>query len=647
MSSEATTVTVYTWPYQWVYEPIYYALWKAKESTGITYDFKTNFKDDEDIRTALANHGNQPAIAICEPPANRQGYRLIPVIWRLPLWVFVPKKLRESFDAKDGQSPPGIIPCEIGPLKDWLERSQSSSDMNKPQLYLYPKETTTYRETVPLLEQLFINRPNNSVILPPYGYKSFLELSETYNNSPSQQQCALPIAFTFAPLQFISKHIGAVYESVGGGSQVTAITFDEEHLKKAVFLNFHKHLYDTTRRIIASLYREHDPYKYVQDEFLSHEWNQELSNNGKHLIPPDWCSEKQLRAGLIVGVLRRGIYFPFHILSGLIDREVMHAVKSILNSQVEKIVDSTAQLFTDLLSANEEWTSYSYDQRTKILRKLGKEEFKDCNGVQHLPDSTVVAKDTKRQWVQQIRIKGPRMTLSIAHLVFGGQNRANLVCDGRLTGDVANFCFMQNDGGLVCALCSVLGSSLALTQACINHLKKDLPRLSIDGSFIDENRKKDNSLIANEKFRMSPIHMLELQPFCDAFVKGVDFDSQQEANVRPSLWKLANEEPATDLIFAIEIDKARESHSGEGGTSSRVNQCVADVKKIANCTAWFYWPQGLSLKGKTVGWRKFEGSQYWQDLDPDSIPPEIERMGWRPLHNLAFAMLVRLHVPSS
>ena len=92
------TLTIVTWPYQWIYWPVYRALENLQErrhGDPITVIWKTDLNNDDEILRCAAElaGGGDPrdsVVAICAPPARHNQPKpaeMIEVLWRLPHWL--------------------------------------------------------------------------------------------------------------------------------------------------------------------------------------------------------------------------------------------------------------------------------------------------------------------------------------------------------------------------------------------------------------------------------------------------------------------------------------------------------------------------------------------------------------------------------
>lgn len=344
-------ITVYTWPYQWVYEPVYWAF-SALEATGKwRFWYKHAFEEDEKIFAAFSRDRSGLAIALCQPPRDPKPYRLIPVLWRVPIWGLVSTEDAARYDLSNES----LVYPEGN--KQHLERFLRSEFS----LALFRAGATVGRMSRDFLKrvvanlQIYVDLDRET---EEYGdqLESALMGFSTGNSGASTPPRATRIAFTYSPLHSVSDNCVAVCKLSGGAKLETAVIFND-NLKDQANRKLRHDLLDLIKFNIGSLYGAIDVFDDTleivrgQDEVTS-----AMDSDDRRSVPvaKPWYSNPRTRASLLAVYLHHGCFFPY----GIVDTSMGADTWSMLR---ETILENTESMQDTFLSKLTTYSSWQFD----------------------------------------------------------------------------------------------------------------------------------------------------------------------------------------------------------------------------------------------------------------------------------------------
>jgi hypothetical protein len=403
------TVTVYTWPFEWLYWPMYRALYDVEQRYAVEFKLQTvsDKPSDEKIRLAARTEWNRRAaewfksggkadspefiLALCEPDLDDDDARDIPLVWRMP-----------HFLMRDATLP------EDTPRKSVLS---------------FPSDTTSGKYA---REQFGPSGVDADGGFDPYKFAA----------KPDGRW-----AFHFAPLYQMKDKQGKSkvkrgQEYVGPTQVVSVLSFPprrgwESAANRAVL---HRGLWPTTltfgdgsgrtiplfqavlnalSRVIRELEQTHGLRGKVQ-LVVTKSRNRLCLPDGLP-IPPVLAGEQDdlhPLASFIASYTRRGCYFPYQAF----ERAVRPFVEMAVQSRVELLTrdhpQQVRQELTRLLGNADSWAGLSFAERRHAMYRWGDNEKPTVRSKDplwmHFPHSEVPAADeSATDYLQRLRIDLP------------------------------------------------------------------------------------------------------------------------------------------------------------------------------------------------------------------------------------------------
>jgi hypothetical protein len=616
-SSSIKTVYVYTWPYQWVYEPVYWVLAGLQKAEQWKFEFVTGpgngkvFDSDEAIQDAFLRSTQPLKIALCEPPAER-GYRLVPFLWRLPVWGFVPKNWWDLLGLGENPRDPTLMGKIL--------------THNKLVVYRFPDSATTGRYAKAYLDvhsRIFhineINQENRIQCYEELDLAEFMDISRRGNDEK------LPLAFSFTPLHVIDGDVMRVCEIAGIAGRVTAVVLPLKKDGDDQIMALRDRLLLGIKNFISVLYAETDFGQSLPLLVARHaEDVQRLSGLGGR---PTWCQENSAVDRLLAIYVTRGCFFPYCVLDSSLQLDLFKIFRDTLNNHAERMQEWFHGQFAALVSPGLVWTDLTAGRRHSILttpvstRGLG-----DSGSLTTLASKLLhLAKSNAEQEFRDLFIEDPKETYVPLHYVrfAGNDNNTNTVMVCSTPGQCGLF---PSKVELPCLACRILGGQATLMLQVDRYLRHKLSDKVSLVSWSSRHRSQDWS---RGGFRWSVVAFEDLQRLCRIFVETLDLDDQ--SGIRPqvgaNLYRLDGEEvpcmSAKQVVFSIQTAYQQKSNSGPasngGNAKARLREWKVECQDMA-IDSWLFYPKGWNGKAEP------QWFHITKDASIDEEPPWAQRL---------------------
>lgn len=611
-----TQVNVCTWPYQWVFEPVYAAIAATQNRFSRDFQFKyisqdkqgREFDTDTAVRDALreSSSDKQVRIAICEPPTFDPQYRVIPLLWRLPVWLFGPKafceELHESqtahashnHKAGDVLLKPGIIPPLLNPVRTFLDDHQKSK--NRLMVFNYdPDKTTTGQIGTRLLRALGIH--DDGEMRLPRDYSRFVADCERFK----KETHAVPIAISYTPLHFIRTDVTALFELAGVSERVTGVVFREDDLKEDNFNRVFEYLFYEIKGQIQRLYTSIDPFHEAKTLIT-------LGQNRQDYYPspsPEWVNGPTDRPILLTAFVRRGCFFPYDSLDANLSGHLSVLAADYAKQCSQLIETSLPQAFRHLIAPTVDWWSLSAAERWKVLCERPCEtpvipnanaSDNDAGTAHRILHPADFARNNGRdpdRVLKEMIVSTRLGTTTLDALVFGNfdkeggelRRKMNFRCTQDVKGNCAECYNAENDPSLPCKLCHFVGGEAALAWQIAVTLRS-LKLGAIDVTEVLKPIRNAHS----QRFRVSPFQLQDVHELCRVFVASFQQPASAKAFVKlfPVTSDTTDYRDGFSNKIVVCLGSMEQQTTGSGGstrsgtTKRLTDMCVYSSENPAN-----------------------------------------------------------------
>jgi hypothetical protein len=601
------TVFVYTWPYQWVYEPAYWALgvlaargWQFEYVTGRVSKESgaiEEFKTDKDVLDAFDEGGSELRIALCEPPA-RPGYRLIPLLWHLPVWALLPETHAASLGLSQDALRFAGSPENAHLLTILKQRNLK--------VYRFPDESTTGRFA---RDFLYAMRKRDGGV-PENVISQYEPLSQFVDrfldpSGPTTTSGEVALAFSYTPLHAISDRVIAVHEIPGIADRVTAVVFPQDVSERRELERLRQGILEFIKLNISALYFTSDLDSGIGELVKRHD----LFLASSLSRAPSYCEKPEDVARLLGVFVQRGCFFPYCVMDASLQPDLFSMFRQTLNEHAETMQNWFSAQFRDFVSPGLDWSQLSYKTRYDILSFLiasadGKENDSLVHRLLHLAGTHDQAINTFKQKVvshQTLPIT-PLQMVRFPNRDFSSTG-SPLVCPGRAGDELPGYCGCRDarQGKQPCLLCTLLSGQATLSWQVDDYLSSSLPshtpRVEYKSWRYYKRDPERSEFALEEDFRWSVVGFDDLKPMCDIFL-GTLIHAPQAVSAKVKALTIKDPKKCgSRLLFSIETTKtsSRSGPNRGGNASDQLRKWLAD-QRGAVLEVWFYYRDGFSGK---------------------------------------------------
>lgn len=609
-SPSTKTVYVYTWPYQWVYELVYWVLAGLQKTERWKFEFVTGpeegkvFDSDEAIQDEFLRSTKPLKIALCEPPAER-GYRLVPFLWRLPVWGFVPRYWWNLLQLGDNPRDPELI-------KKVLSH-------NKLTVYRFPDKATTGRSAMEYLN-VHSRRFNlaNSQEKRIQEYKE-LNLDTFLQSSQSENANELPLAFSFTPLHVVHGEVMRVCEIAGIAGRVTAVILplekDEKDDDREMIVELRDRLLLGIKNFISVLYAETDFGQSLPILVERHADDiKQMTGLGTR---PTWCQADATVALLLAMYVTRGCFFPYCVLDASLQLDLFKIFRDTLNAHADRMQNWFHDQFATFVSPGLVWTDLSPARRHSILTTPVSPPKSNTETSTTLAD-TLLHHSSGESGFKELFIEDPKETYVPLHYVrfAGDENNTNtvMVCN-----DPGKCGLYPSNAQFPCLACRILGGQATLMLQVDQCLQNKLSNNVNLVSWYNANKSQEWQ---SGGFRWSVVAFEDLQTLCHIFRE--TFTPKDQGDVKPqvgaNLYCLDGDEAccmsAKQVVFSIQTSHRQESNTGPKGNNGNAKVRLRKWKEKCRdrvIDSWLYYPKG---------WKDDEKAKWFHITEDSSINEE-------------------------